>query len=62
MILFLLFQALDGAVKQYKNLSAKTPVIFFSVDQDAGKILCMACIPKVIFNFLKRYIITILIR
>ena len=40
-------QALDGAIKQYKSLAPKTPVMFFSVDNDAGKILCMANVPKV---------------
>ena len=40
-------QALDGAIKQYKSLAPKTPVMFFSVDNDTGKILCMANVPKV---------------
>jgi len=39
-------KALDAAMKQYKALSPKTSAMFFSVDQDAGKILCMSCVPK----------------
>jgi len=35
-------KALDGALKQVKALSPETPTIFFSVDQDSCKILCMA--------------------
>ena len=41
------FQALDSAIKQYKSLSPQTAVMFFSIDEDAGKILCMASVPKV---------------
>uniref|UniRef100_A0A0B7ARJ2 Alanine--tRNA ligase n=1 Tax=Arion vulgaris TaxID=1028688 RepID=A0A0B7ARJ2_9EUPU len=40
-------KALDAAMKQYKALSPKTSAMFFSVDEDAGKILCMSCVPKV---------------
>ena len=40
-------QALDAAMKQYKSLSPETSAMFFSVDQEAGKILCMSCVPKV---------------
>ncbi|XP_005102630.1 alanine--tRNA ligase, cytoplasmic [Aplysia californica] len=39
-------KALDAAMKQYKSLSPQTSAMFFSVDQDAGKILCMSCVPK----------------
>ena len=44
----LYFQALDAAMKQYKALSPNTAAMFFSVDEDANKILCMSCVPKVI--------------
>ncbi|CAH1779871.1 unnamed protein product [Owenia fusiformis] len=43
-------KALDGAMKQYKSLSPETSAIFFSVDEDAGKILCMSCVPKEAVN------------
>ena len=43
----LIQQALDAAMKQYKSLSPKTSAMFFSVDKEAGKILCMSCVPKV---------------
>lgn len=39
-------KALDGAVKQYKNVSPETSCMFFSVDSDAGKIMCMSYVPK----------------
>jgi alanyl-tRNA synthetase len=39
-------KALDGALKQVKALSAGTPAMFFSADEDAGKVLCMAQVPK----------------
>jgi len=39
-------KALDAAMKQYKSLSPKTSAMFFSVDKEAGKILCMSCVPK----------------
>ncbi|KAK3086415.1 hypothetical protein FSP39_018170 [Pinctada imbricata] len=39
-------KALDAAMKQYKNLSPDTAAIFFTVDRDAGKIICMSCTPK----------------
>ena len=42
-----MLQALDGAMKQYKALSPATAAMFFSVDEDAGKIMCMSCVPKV---------------
>ncbi|XP_023323002.1 alanine--tRNA ligase, cytoplasmic isoform X2 [Eurytemora carolleeae] len=35
-------KAIDGALKQVKLLSSATPTIFFSGDEDTGKILCMA--------------------
>lgn len=34
-------------MKQYKALSPNTAAMFFSVDDEAGKILCMSCVPKV---------------
>lgn len=39
-------KALDAAMKQYKALSPKTSAMFFSVDQEANKILCMSCVPE----------------
>lgn len=39
-------KALDGAMKQYKSLSPATSAMFFSVDQEAGKIICMCSVPK----------------
>ncbi|PVD20508.1 hypothetical protein C0Q70_18664 [Pomacea canaliculata] len=39
-------KALDAAMKQYKTLSPSTSAMFFSVDDEAGKILCMAMVPK----------------
>ncbi|CAL1544361.1 unnamed protein product [Lymnaea stagnalis] len=42
-------KALDAAMKQYKTSSPQTAAMFFSVDQDAGKILCMSCVPKETF-------------
>ena len=39
-------KALDGAMKQYKALSPKTAAMFFSVDTEANKILCMSSAPK----------------
>jgi len=39
-------KALDGALKQVKALSPNTPAMFFSEDADAGKVLCMAQVPK----------------
>lgn len=44
-------KALDSAIKQYKNLSPQTAVIFFAVD--AGKVLCMSYVPKEKTNSLK---------
>ena len=35
-------KAVDGALKQVKALCPETPTIFFSVDTDTSKILCMA--------------------
>lgn len=40
-------QALDGALKQVKTLSPDTAAMFFSVDDDAGKIVCLSAVPKV---------------
>ena len=45
-------QALDGAMKQYMNLSSQTACMFVSVDEDAGKILAMSRVPKVILLFM----------
>jgi len=39
-------KAVDGALKQVKALAPNTPTIFFSSDEDSGKILCMAQCPK----------------
>ena len=40
-------KALDAALKEYKSGSKKTAAILFSVDDDLGKILCLAQCPKV---------------
>ncbi|CAG2248862.1 AARS [Mytilus edulis] len=37
---------LDGAMKQYKALSPETAAMFFSVDKEASKIICMSLAPK----------------
>jgi len=39
-------KAVDGALKQVKALAPQTPAIFFSTDEDTGKILCMAQVSK----------------
>lgn len=39
-------KAVDGALKQVKLSAAETPTIFFSGDEDMGKILCMSYSPK----------------
>lgn len=39
-------KAIDGALKQVKLLAPETPTIFFSGDEDTGKILCMSYSPK----------------
>jgi len=39
-------KALDGALKQVRALTPEMPTIFFSGDEDTGKILCMAYAPK----------------
>jgi alanyl-tRNA synthetase len=41
------FQALDGALKQVKALSPETSAMFFSVDSEAKKIVCLSSVPKV---------------
>lgn len=41
------FQALDGALKQVKTLSPETSAMFFSVDSETNKIVCLAAVPKV---------------
>ena len=41
------FQTLDGAMKQFKTLLPNIAVMLFSTDEDNGKILCMAAVPKV---------------
>jgi alanyl-tRNA synthetase len=41
------FQALDGALKQVKALSPETSAMFFSVDSEAKKIVCLSAVPKV---------------
>lgn len=42
-----LLQALDAAMKQYKASSPDTAAMFFTVDCDISKIICMSCVPKV---------------
>lgn len=39
-------KALDGALKQVKQLCPNTAAIFFSVDDDNNKIFCLAAVPK----------------
>ncbi|KAL4234586.1 hypothetical protein ACF0H5_006227 [Mactra antiquata] len=39
-------KALDAAMKQYKASSPDTAAMFFSVDNDNNKIICMSCVPK----------------
>ncbi|XP_059156617.1 alanine--tRNA ligase, cytoplasmic-like [Physella acuta] len=39
-------KALDAAMKQYKATSPQTSAMFFTVDEEGGKILCMSCVPK----------------
>ncbi|XP_063838853.1 alanine--tRNA ligase, cytoplasmic [Ostrinia nubilalis] len=39
-------KALDSALKQVKQLCPKTAAIFFSVDNESGKIYCLAAVPK----------------
>lgn len=39
-------KALDAAMKQYKASSPETAAMFFTVDNDNNKILCMSCVPK----------------
>ncbi|KAJ9583265.1 hypothetical protein L9F63_022398, partial [Diploptera punctata] len=39
-------KALDAALKQVKTLSPETSAMFFSVDPDAKKIVCLAAVPK----------------
>lgn len=39
-------KALDGALKQIKTLSPETSAMFFSVDSEANKIVCLAAVPK----------------
>ena len=43
-------KALDGCLKQVKSLSPATPAMFFSSDEDTGKVLCMAQVPKEIIT------------
>jgi hypothetical protein len=45
--MIVMLQALDGALKQVKALSSETSAMFFSVDHDANKIVCLAVVPKV---------------
>ncbi|KAI8427762.1 hypothetical protein MSG28_002186 [Choristoneura fumiferana] len=39
-------KALDGALKQVKQLRPTASAIFFSIDEDANKIYCLAAVPK----------------
>jgi hypothetical protein len=41
------FQALDGALKQVKALSPEASAMFFSVDSETNKIVCLSAVPKV---------------
>ena len=44
---FFTFKVLDAALKQFKSLAPKTAALLFSVDEDNGKIICLAQVPKV---------------
>ncbi|XP_021935281.1 alanine--tRNA ligase, cytoplasmic isoform X2 [Zootermopsis nevadensis] len=39
-------KALDGALKQVKALSPETSAMFFSVDSESKKIVCLSAVPK----------------
>ncbi|GLG96010.1 Alanyl-tRNA synthetase [Gryllus bimaculatus] len=39
-------KALDGALKQVRTLSPETAALFFSIDPDARKIVCLCSVPK----------------
>ncbi|CAG5021707.1 unnamed protein product [Parnassius apollo] len=39
-------KALDGALKQVKQLLPNTAAMFFSVDEEANRIYCLAAVPK----------------
>ncbi|XP_073233426.1 alanine--tRNA ligase, cytoplasmic-like [Porites lutea] len=39
-------KVLDAALKQFKSLAPKTAALLFSVDEDNGKIICLAQVPK----------------
>uniref|UniRef100_A0A646QDK8 Alanine--tRNA ligase n=1 Tax=Hemiscolopendra marginata TaxID=943146 RepID=A0A646QDK8_9MYRI len=41
-------KALDGALKQVKALAPEMAAMFFSVDLDNGKIICLSNVPKVL--------------
>nr|CAD7200403.1 unnamed protein product [Timema douglasi] len=42
--------ALDGALKQVRTLAPETSAMFFSVDPDAKKIVCLSAVPKSAVN------------
>ena len=39
-------KALDAAMKQFKTQAPHLACMFFSADDDTGKILCMSCVPE----------------
>ncbi|XP_032529668.2 alanine--tRNA ligase, cytoplasmic [Danaus plexippus] len=41
-------KALDGALKQVKQMLPNTAAMFFSVDDDSNKIFCLAAVPKIL--------------
>ncbi|PNF13707.1 hypothetical protein B7P43_G15040 [Cryptotermes secundus] len=43
-------KALDRALKQVKALSAETSAMFFSVDSEAKKIVCLSAVPESAVN------------
>jgi len=43
-------KALDSALKQVKNNAPDLAAMFFSVDRDAGKVLCLCQVPKAIVD------------
>ena len=40
-------KALDAALKEFKSSSPQTSAMLFSTDEETGKILCLAQVPKV---------------
>lgn len=43
-------KALDGALKQVKQLKPNSAAMFLSVDEDSNKIFCLAAVPKTLID------------